>query len=57
MNGLLGYNNIICAPSFRDKSNLVRRDDVIQVRSNPGNNQFSDDLVYRVTKAYRSIIT
>ena len=57
MNELLGYNNIICAPSSQDKSNLVRRDDVIQVRSNPGNNQFSDDLVYRVTKAYRSIIT
>ena len=57
MNERLDYNNIVRALSFRDKCSLVGRDDAIQVRSDLGNNHFSDDLVDRVTKVYRYIIS
>ena len=57
MNERLDYNNIVRALSSRDKCSLVGRDDAIQVRSDLGNNHFSDDLVDRVTKVYRYIIS
>lgn len=56
MDELLGYNNVICAFSSRNKSSLVGRDNAIQVGSDLGNNHLGNDLVNRVAKTNRPII-
>ena len=57
MDQLLNNNNIINTSSSWNKSSLIGRNEMLQMRSKPSNNNLGDDLIGGITQTNRSVIT
>ena len=57
MDDFLRYNGIINTLLARNKSRLARGNELVQVRSQPGNNNLRHNFIHRVTQVDGSVIT
>jgi hypothetical protein len=53
----MGYDNIICNQSARNKSTLISANDVRQSSLNPVSNGLSDELEGDIAEGYGSEVT